>query len=161
MRSFIGAVTAVVLLSSGAAMAKEGYGAAGCGLGAVLIGDQPGFVQVFAATLNGCFASQTFGITTGTLNCGAAATEELSQRTKVYVEANREVLAKDISRGQGETIADLAAMAGCGNSEAVGATLQSNFQVIFPSADASSEHVTQSLLETLKANPTLACGSLS
>jgi hypothetical protein len=157
MRSFIGAVTAVVLLSSGAAVAKEGYGSAGCGLGAVLIGDQPGIVQIFAATLNGCFGSQTFGITTGTLNCGAAAADEVSQRTKVFVEANREVLAKDISRGQGETIADLAAIAGCGNPEAVGTSLQSRFQTIFPSADASSEHVTQTLLETLKSDASLAC----
>jgi hypothetical protein len=160
MRSIIGAVTAVVLLGGGAASAAEGYGTAGCGLGAVLIGNEPGIVQIFAATLNGCFGSQTFGITTGTLNCGAAAADEVSQRTKVFVEANREVLAKDISRGQGETIADLAAIAGCNNPEAVGSTLQSRFQTIFPSADVSSDHVTQTLIQTLKSDQSLACSTL-
>lgn len=160
MRVLIGAVSAVVLLGSGVALAAP-YGSAGCGLGAVLIGDKEGPIQILAATLNASFGTQTFGITTGTLNCGAPATDKLSERTKVFVEANREVLAKDISRGQGETIADLAAMAGCANPDAVGSTLQSHFQSIFPNPQASSESITQSLLETLKAEKTLTCSNLS
>ncbi len=159
MRNLIGAVSAVVLLGSGAALAAP-YGSAGCGLGAVLIGDKEGPIQILAATLNASFGTQTFGITTGTLNCGAAAADQVSQRTQVFVEANREVLAKDISRGQGETIADLAAIAGCTNPEAVGATLQSRFESIFPTAQVSSEHVTQTLLQTLKAEKALACSEL-
>ena len=159
MRKFIGAVTAVVLLGSTAAVAAP-YGTAGCGLGAVLIGDKPGAIQILAATLNGSFGTQTFGITTGTLNCGPAAADQVTQRTQVFVEANREVLAKDISRGQGETIANLAAIAGCGNADAVGATLQGKFDTIFPSEQTSSTDVTKSLLETLKSEPSLACSQL-
>jgi hypothetical protein len=159
MRKFIGAVSAVVLLSSAVAVAAP-YGTAGCGLGAVLLGDKPGAIQILAATLNGSFGSQTFGITTGTLNCGPAAAEQVTQRTQVFVEANREVLAKDISRGQGETIVNLAAIAGCGNADAVGATLQGKFGTIFPSEQTPSTEVTKSLLETLKSEPSLACNQL-
>src|SRR5690348_10000976 len=46
-----------------------GYGVAGCGFGSMLFGKQPGFIQVLAATTNGTFGSQTFGISTGTSNC--------------------------------------------------------------------------------------------
>lgn len=159
MRAFIGAVTAVVVLGSGTALAAP-YGSAGCGLGSVLFGAEEGPIQILAATFNASFGTQTFGITTGTLNCSPAV-EAVSQRTQVFVEANREVLAKDISRGQGETIADLAAIAGCGDAAAVGATLQSRFQSIFPNAQVPSEQVTQTLIETLKAEKTLACTELS
>ena len=152
-------LTAVVLLGSAGAVAAP-YGAAGCGLGSVILKDEPGAVQILAATLNGLVGNQTFGITTGTLNCGPAAADQVTQRTQVFVEANRETLAKDISRGQGETIVNLAAIAGCGNADAVGATLQSHFQAIFPDEKAPSTHVTQSLLETLKADASLACSRL-
>jgi hypothetical protein len=159
MRKFIGAVSAVVLLSSAVAVAAP-YGTAGCGLGAVLIGDKPGAIQILAATLNGSVGTQTFGITTGTLNCGPAAADQVTQRTQVFVEANREVLAKDISRGQGETIVNLAAIAGCGNADAVGATLQSKFGTIFPSEQTPSTQVTESLLQTLKSDASLSCSAL-
>src|SRR3569832_2714255 len=45
------------------------YGSAGCGLGSIVFGSQPGFIQILAATTNGTFASQTFGITSGTSDC--------------------------------------------------------------------------------------------
>jgi Protein of unknown function (DUF3015) len=160
MRKFIGAVSAVVLLSSAAAVAAP-YGVAGCGLGSIILKNEPtGAAQILAATLNSLFGNQTFGITTGTLNCGPAAADQVTQRTQVFVEANREVLAKDISRGQGETIVNLAAIAGCGNADAVGATLQGKFGTIFPSEQTPSTEVTKSLLETLKSEPSLACNQL-
>jgi hypothetical protein len=130
------------------------YGAAGCGLGSMAFGNQPGLVQVLAATTNGTVFSQTFGITTGTSNCGAGM---IAQGTKNFVEANREVLAKDMSRGQGETIGALTVMAGCSDSRAVGAALQSNFDQIFPSETAASEEIAKALLKTLSADKSLGC----
>jgi hypothetical protein len=130
------------------------YGAAGCGLGSMAFGNQPGLVQVLAATTNGTVFSQTFGITTGTSNCGASM---IAQGTKNFVEANREVLAKDMSRGQGETIGALTVMAGCSDSRAVGAVLQSNFDRIFPTETAASEDVAKALLKALGADKSLGC----
>ena len=130
------------------------YGTAGCGLGSMAFGSQPGAIQILAATTNSLFGTQTFGITTGTSNCGPGM---VAQGTKNFVEANREVLAKDMSRGQGETIGALTWMAGCSNSQAVGAALQSRYSTIIPSEKASSQEIADKLLETLKTDKSLGC----
>jgi hypothetical protein len=131
------------------------YGTAGCGLGSLAFGDTPGAVQILAATTNGTFGNQTFGITSGTSNCGPSV---FAQGTKNFVEANREALAKDISRGQGESIGSLAAINQCKDQGAVAAALQQHYGAIFPSADASSEAVTEAILETLHSDARLGCG---
>lgn len=149
-------VMAGMMLAAGSAMAAP-YGAAGCGLGSVLFGSQPGFVQVVAATTNGCFGTQTFGITTGTLNCGSPAT---AAGAKVFIDANREAVAKDIARGSGETIATLTSLAGCKDARLVGATLQKNFSSIIPSEKVSNDVVSDNVLATLRADKQLACSSI-
>jgi hypothetical protein len=137
---------------------KGRYGDAGCGLGSMAFGDQQGFVQVIAATTNGIFGNQTFGITTGTSNCQGLSGG--AQASKVFVEANREALAKDISRGSGETIGTLTWIAGCNDSHAVGATLQKQFKAIFPDETVSNDAVTATILQTLKGDPALACQNI-
>ena len=129
------------------------YGSAGCGLGSLVFADQPGGIQIIAATLNGT-GVQTFGITSGTSNCGAGL---MAQGTRDFVETNREALAKDMSRGQGETIGALSYMAGCKDTAGVGAALQSNYSAIIPSEQASADDIAAKLLETLKANQALGC----
>lgn len=161
MRTMLGLAAAALLTFATSASAAQGslkgtgvYGTAGCGLGSLVFGNQSGGVQILAATTNGTFASQTFGITTGTSNCGAGL---IAQGTKNFVEANRETLAKDMSRGQGETIGALTVMAGCSDSHQVGAALQSNYGRIFTSEQATSDDVAKALLETLKADASLGC----
>ncbi len=131
------------------------YGTAGCGLGSLAFGNQPGAIQILAATTNGLFGTQTFGITTGTSNCGSGV---MSSGTMKFVEANREVLAKDISRGQGEAIGALAVINACQDSAKVGAALQKNFSAIFPSEAATNEQVTAAILQTLHSDAALGCG---
>lgn|GEM_PF-234326 len=97
---------------------KVAYGAAGCGLGSIVLGSKPGFMQVFAATTNGCSYSQTFGITTGTSNCkdppgGDAAAEE----RKVYVDMNYADLSKEAAQGEGEHLEAFADILGCAESD--------------------------------------------
>jgi hypothetical protein len=130
------------------------YGAAGCGLGSMAFGSQPGGIQILASTTNGILGNQTFGITFGTSNCGPGM---LAQGTKSFVEANREVLAKDIARGEGEAIGALTIINRCADSRAVGAALQSRFGAIFPSEQASNDAVTGAILETLRGDASLGC----
>ncbi len=130
------------------------YGAAGCGLGSMAFGDTPGAVQILAATTNGLFGTQTFGITTGTSNCGTGL---FAAGTMNFVEANREALAKDISRGQGDAIGALTVINACQDSSAVGAALQRNFKSIFPNEAVSNEDVTKAILETLQAEKSTGC----
>jgi len=134
---------------------KGRYGVAGCGLGSMAFGDQPGGVQVLAATTNGLFYSQLFGITTGTSNCGPGA---MAEGTRNLVETNRVALAKEVSRGEGETIGALAVINGCEDSAKVGAALQQNFKGIFATEQATTDQVTEAILRTLYGDKALGCG---
>lgn len=135
------------------------YGPAGCGLGSMIFEPNSGFTQIFAATTNGTFGTQTFGISTGTSNCDD--TRGGTASAKSFVQTNRAALSKDIARGRGETVTSLSELAGCGNPDAVGRTLQKNFKQIFPTAQATDVDVSESVMSVLKHDQTLACGNLA
>ena len=122
-----------------------------------MFGNQPGFIQVIAATTNDFLGNQTFGVTTGTLNCGSAPT---AAGAKIFIDANREAVAKDMARGSGETIATLTSLAGCRDAKLVGAALQKNFSTIIPDEKVSNDVVSDNVLATLRADKQLACTSI-
>src|SRR2546425_5016042 len=153
-----------VVLSAGVARAdaenpaahgKSTYGLAGCGLGSMIFGDQKGAIQILAATTNGTFGSQTFGISSGTSNCVENGSTTRGART--FIEGNREALAKDAARGSGETITTLSAMAGCKDAKAVGATLQKRFAQLFPGEKTPVEQVSQNVIKELRSDSSLEC----
>ena len=92
----------------------QGYGMAGCGLGSIVFGQEPGMVQVVAATTNNWIVPQTFAISTGTSNCGASGK---MQRASQFIEINKVALDNDLARGTGETITSLGQVMGCTNSD--------------------------------------------
>ena len=160
-------LVAVFVLSAGVAYAdaenpaatgKATYGLAGCGLGSLLFGDQKGAIQILAATTNGTFGSQTFGITSGTSNCVESASTKTGAR--IFIEGNREALAKDAARGSGETITTLSAMAGCKDAKAVGVVLQKRFTQLFPGEKTPVEQVSENVLKELRADSSLACRNI-
>jgi hypothetical protein len=153
----IAVMTAMASTASTPAEAKA-YGPAGCGLGSLIFEPNSGFTQVFAATTNGTFGSQTFGITSGTSNCAGGSGGSAS--AKAFVETNRVALAKDIARGRGETIDSLAKLAGCSASGAVGSSLQQRFDQIFTDASASDSQVSDNVIEALRSDASLACSAL-
>ena len=123
----------VIGLFSFSAFSSGGYGDAGCGLGSVVFGSDPGFVQIFAATTNGTFGSQTFGISTGTSNCSG-----LGDSATQFIESNKTALSNDIARGQGETLASLSQIYGCSSFE-LGKNLRSNFGTLFNTGSQAKE----------------------
>jgi len=142
----------LVAIASGASTAQAApYGTAGCGLGAIVFKDKPGFIQVVAATLNGT-GVQTFGISTGTSGCGSS--EASPAAAAAFIETNREAFAKDAAR-------NLATLAGCQDAAAVGTVLQSEFSHIFTDAAASDTAVSKGAIETLRAHGELSCKTLS
>jgi hypothetical protein len=139
--------------------AAPNYGPAGCGLGSLIFEPDSGFTQIFAATTNGTFGTQTFGITTGSSNCETSGkTGEKS--TELFVASNREAVSKDIARGSGETIESVSRLAGCKDSQAVGRTLQQRFNAIVPAATTSDAEVGAGVVRVLKSEPQLGCGNL-
>jgi hypothetical protein len=122
-------VLATLTLISSSSFAA-GYGSAGCGLGSVVLGDKPGFMQVFAATTNGTSGSQTFGISSGTSNCGSAG-----KSSEQFIEANKVSLGNDVARGNGETVNSLAEILKVSKKAEFAAVLKAHYAEIFKSAD--------------------------
>src|SRR5436309_1231085 len=141
-----------------AATGKSTYGLAGCGLGSMVFGDQKGAIQILAATTNWIFGTQTFGITSGTSNCVESSSGTAGART--FIEGNREALAKDASRGSGETITTLTAMAGCKDAKAVGVVLQKRFSQLFPGQKTPVEQVSANVLKELRSDSSLECRNI-
>lgn len=153
-----GLVGAFALASLVPVAKADGYGTAGCGLGSIVFKDKPGIIQIFAATTNGTSGNQTFAISSGTSNCGSSEVSEAA--AEAFIQTNREAFAKDVARGNGETISSLASLAGCADAAAVGAVLQSQFNAIFPAASASDKQVSSSAIEMLRAHAELSCDQL-
>ena len=132
----LGAAAMATVATMAPVAQADGYGTAGCGLGSIIFGDKPGLIQVIAATFNGTSGNQTFAISTGTSNCGKS--ESSVEAAAAFIQTNREAFAKDAARGQGETIASLATLAGCQNPGQVGTVLQGEFGKVFPSEKTST-----------------------
>lgn len=115
----------------------QGYGMAGCGLGSIVFGQKPGMIQILAGTTNGLSGNQTFGISSGTLNCGESGK---SAKAEQFVDVNKVALENDMARGQGETLTALAQVLECKNQD-FSATMKSNYKQSFPQGNASSEQI--------------------
>lgn len=126
-----------------AAEMQKPVGPAGCGLGNMALGTDN---QIFAATTNGTFGNQTFGITTGTSNCGPGG---MTSQMDIFVESNKVALSNDAARGQGETISALTSLMGCQNEAVVGATLKANYGEIFEAHKGNSSAISKSIQSTL------------
>jgi hypothetical protein len=143
----------MMLLASSAAMAQQknkslhdqftgqGYGMAGCGLGSVVFGDKPGMVQVIAATMNGTAGNQTFGISSGTSNCGE---QGIFARAEQFIEVNKMAIENDLSRGAGESLVSLGEVMGCQNSDFT-MQLKSNY-----TAGGTQEQLVQAATQSCK-----------
>jgi hypothetical protein len=83
----------------------------GCGLGYLAFKGQDGLMsQTAAATTNGTFGNQTFGITSGTSECDQFKTFASNEKVNHFVAENMDNLAKDIAKGNGEYLNTLAVL---------------------------------------------------
>ena len=134
------------LLASGEALAQSRPNNVGCGLGSMVWEGSEGlFPQVFAATTNGTFGTQTFGISSETSGCAPNGKVTLNQKTSMFIGPNMNRLAQDMSRGEGETLASLADVMQIepGDRAAFYAATQRNFERIMPTENATAEDVTE------------------
>ncbi|MBI3794415.1 MAG: DUF3015 family protein [Nitrospinae bacterium] len=90
-----------------------GYGAAGCGLGNQLFkGKNDKLSQILGATTNHATLNQSFGITTGTLDCDATGLVVASRETEIYAQKNFDSIVKEMAAGNGEHLSTLASLMG-------------------------------------------------
>lgn len=98
------ALGCVLALGSAAAFADSD---AGCGIGSQVWAGQSGKApKILAATTNGLFLNQLFGITFGTLGCNGTGT--VTAKVLTFTNENAENLARDMAVGQGENLNVLA-----------------------------------------------------
>ena len=152
----LSAMVGAFALSTTPSTAHAEYGMAGCGLGSMILKDD-GFMQIFAATTNGTSGNQTFGISSGTSNCEVSGN---GASAALFIEANREAVGKEISRGTGESLETLARLGGCASANDMSSYLQSQYASIFPSAKTSDKQVGMTIVTMLKDNEQLQCTDL-
>ncbi len=135
-----------------------GYGAAGCGLGSLVFGDEAGIIQIFAATTNGTSGSQTFGITSGTSNCDSSGLILSEKEDDLFVANNFENLEKEMAVGEGENLETLAGLLGCPSekSPVFASYAQKNYSVIFASTQTTPNEMLQVVRTGVSTHPELA-----
>src|SRR5688572_13620175 len=112
---------------------------AGCGLGS-LIFKTNGFWQTSAATTNGFFGTQTFGITSGTSNCTSDGLILASKDQEAFFEANLAQLQKDMASGGGEYLAGFVDLMECDDTvkNEIYSSAQAMYDQVFPDANTSA-----------------------
>ena len=119
----------------------EKYGLSGCGLGSMIFKEPKDKVQqILAATTNGTSGNQTFGITTGTLNCETDGVIAKRAEQEVFVTANFETLKRDTAAGNGEALNAFASLLGCDQLQApsLAKVAQKQYSELFQGASAEN-----------------------
>jgi hypothetical protein len=137
-------LAAAAMFTAGAVFAGT-QNDAGCGLGSILFTEADPIQQILAATTNGTSGNQTFGITTGTLNCKNSLIKAQSDQEK-FVRTNFRDLNREIAAGKGEYVTSLATILGCSETASFVRFAQNRYELLFP---VNAEPVV--MLQTLKA----------
>ena len=131
----------------------------GCGVGSIIFKGQSGVApQVLAATTNGTFGNQTFGISSGTLGCDRDGVVDTPVKVSMFIDTNLDKLARDMAVGKGETLDSLASLIGVQDADkaAFFAATKSHLAEIIPSANANTQEVIDGLNHVLATNSELA-----
>lgn len=150
-------VTLGVSFGASAAQAQE-YGMAGCGLGSLVFGNDPGTLkQVIAATLNGT-GYQTFAITSGTSNCVSGGVVKAEREQTAFAEVNFQDLKRNMAAGGGEFLSSFSTLLGCEDSAkpTFFKMSQEKFESILPSANATPVQLVAAVKAQIKSDARLA-----
>lgn len=150
-------IVLALTLATPVAMAAQNIGS--CGWGSKLFDGQSGMgPQVLAATTNGTSGNQTFGISSGTSGCTQDGTVNSNWKTAMFIDGNKDKLARDMARGQGETLDSLAALLGIPSEQKSDfyQLTKENYGRIFPNSDVTADQVRFSLRDVMASNTELA-----
>lgn len=129
---------------------------AGCGAGSkIWEGNRGAIYKIMAATTNGSFGNQTFGISSGTLGCHQDGVVTASARIPLFASANFEQLQSDMARGHGEALDALASLYGItdgADRTAFQSMTQTHFAELFISTEVSSTEMLNTLNGLMKAD---------
>lgn len=145
-------IGAMLLAMASPAFAGQARNNTGCGLGTVLWGNKADgniVSQSLQATTNGIFGNQTFGITSGTLDCDQPAKFVQNERLLNFTADNMDLLARDIAAGRGETLDTVAELLAVPSDDrpTFAAALQGNFDSIFITGQETAGIVLDRIVE--------------
>jgi hypothetical protein len=149
----------VVVLSFSTAARAQGYGMAGCGIGALLFGnDNSKLMQILASTTNGLFGSQTFGVTSGTSNCTSGGVVKAEREQAAFAEVNFQDLKRNMASGGGEFLTSFSTLLGCEDSAkpTFFKMTQTKYESILPATSTTPMGMLSSVKREIKADPSLA-----
>jgi hypothetical protein len=141
-------------MAAGAAADASGS----CGVGSLLFVGQQGVApQVLAMTTNGTFY-QTFAVTSGTSGCTQDGVVRSNWKMAMFIDGNKDKLARDMSTGSGETLESLAQLIGIPDQHkaAFFQATKDNFSTIFASENVTTDQVVASLKQVLASDNELA-----
>ena len=143
-------VLLVISMMAPAAFAGAVRNNVGCGLGTLLFESvgkpNGGWLLQMTASWTNATLSNTFSMTTGTINCAGNINKAVSIEVYEVVTANMDNLAKEIAMGQGDTINSLGTMLAVKDVDAFAGRWQANFSDIFPNADVQSDAVANKII---------------
>lgn len=141
----------VAVMGLAASARAANHTAAGCGLGTMIFdAKKTKAALILAATTNGSFGNQTFGISSETLGCTSDGVVKADKKLDVYAEVNMRRLSREMAQGRGETLEGLAALMGCRDAatkQAFFKLAQARYERILPNADTDAS----AMLGNLKA----------
>ena len=148
MKKLFMTLTAATLVASSAF--AGGNSNTGCGLGSMVFPVQDTVAtQVLAVTTNGTSGNQTFGITSGSLNCTKPMKIVMNDQAQKFVADNMDSIAVEVAAGQGENLDTLLSLIKVDDKAAAAAKLKANFSKIYSSADVTSAQVVDNIADTL------------
>jgi hypothetical protein len=149
---------AATFLVSTSALA-DAAGGPNCGWGNMLFKGQTGTPShVLAATTNTSTGNNTIGMTFGSNGCSTKGTLTYGGKEIVDVSMIMDEFSEDVARGDGEALVAVAVSLGvkAEDRELFKATLHNNFNAMFPSEEATTEHVVSTMFTLMKNDKTLA-----
>jgi hypothetical protein len=151
------AIATLALLPAVAIAQQNNVGS--CGWGTKLFDGQSGiFPQALAGITNGTSGNQTFGVSSGTSGCTQDGVVRSTWKTAMFIDGNKERLARDMSVGEGEALDSLAHLLGVDAADraAFGQLTRDNLQRIFPSEQAGTNEILSALHKVMMSDAKLA-----
>ncbi len=137
----------------GGQMAHAGpkYGMSGCGLQSLIFEDDNSkWKQIVGSFINiYTFSAQSWGIILGTSGCKTAGKGESAA---LFITVNKDRIAKDVARGEGESVAALSTLVGCKDVGVLQGVLQRNYDSLFNDASLTGSQVRDEIQRVIQSD---------
>ena len=146
-------IALMALVSTTSVFAADG--SSGCGMGYEVAPKQSLVSSSTRSMVNATF-SNSVGMTLGTSGCAKHSIVKNDAKGIHFAEANMNVLALEMARGNGEFVTSFAGVFGCQNSEAFGSMVQAKYESVLPSANTSGVELYNNVKAEIRNNASLA-----